>query len=181
MAVSEASIAQRTFAALVAAGADPAHVKIPNLVALIPDALELLGKRVAAGMDYQGLQTDFSATPAAGLLDLSSLTGLLFDLHRSRVRVSASGISLQPIDSLETLERGDLPNDQVYYAQDGSTLRFRSTTPALNDYATALKIRANFIPSVATLPSEYEGALVRVMVELAGNAVAAAELTETGR
>lgn len=187
--MNELSLVQRTFASLVNAGADPTKVKIPNLLALIPDALELLGKRVAAGDDYEGLQMDFDVTPIAGVADLAVVSdGILFDLARARVRVAASDVTLQPIDSLETLQNGDLPNDQVWYAQEGSTLRFRSTTPSLTNYVTPVKVKANYIPSLLDaalpLPFQYESALVLIMVELAhGDAtpMEARELTETGR
>lgn len=157
---------------------------IPRIYTLIPAALELLADRVKRSIDYRGLQTDFSVTPVAGLVDLTALAGILFDINRSTVRVSATNDYLSPVDNIITLENGGLPNDQPYYAQDGTTLRIRSVTPLLTDYTTPLKIKSNYIPSLTDaalpLPSQYEGALLETVVEMAVKPNAE-EMAATGR
>lgn len=183
MPVTELHIAQRAFASLVASGGDPATIKIPHLISLIPLGLELLAKRVADSDAYEGLQRDYTATPAAGFLDLDTLANVLFDIDKCRVRVSASNASLAAVDSYETLEHGELALDQVYYAQDGTALRFRDTAGSLVAYATALKVRANYIPSLTDssypLPSQYVGALVSQVVELVRGEIQPQEAIET--
>jgi hypothetical protein len=142
------------------------------LAVVAQDALELMAIRVKDGDGYEGLQQDFTLTPTAGRLDLTATAGILFDIDKSRVRIASSGVIIQSIDSMETLENGGLPSDRVYVAQDGQELIFRSTTPSLTDYATQVKVKANYIPSFVAadsrpIPFRHEGTLVSTMIELA--------------
>lgn len=142
------------------------------LSAVAADALELMAIRVKDGDGYEGLQQDFTLTPTAGRLDLTATAGILFDIDKSRVRVASSGATIQMIDLIETLENGGLASDRVYVSQDGQELVFRSTTGLLTDYATQVKIKANYIPSFVVadsrpIPFRLEGALVATMVEMA--------------
>ena len=142
-----------------------------TLSVIANDALELMAKRVAAGEAYEGLQIDYLATPVLGFLDLTLLTGILFDIDRARIRVASTHATLRAVDSYETLENGNLPLDQIYYAQDGVGLRLRDLTGSIVLYAVAVKIMANYVPSFTNasfpIPTQYEGALVSTMVELA--------------
>lgn len=152
-------------------GRERATVLRSTLSVIASDALLLASKRVAEGNGYHGLQMDFAVTPAAGLVDLAALTGILFDANRSRVRVAATNASIQTIDSYETLENGGLSSDRPYVAQDGGELRFRSTTPSLTDYVTPVKIKANYVMSFTEatrpVPPQQEDAVVATMVEMA--------------
>jgi hypothetical protein len=165
MALTENTLALR---ALELAGLP--ETELPRVVSQIPAGLELLGLEVRSSPDYADMQADFPATPVAGLLDLSAIDGILFDMGRSTVRVSATNQRLTPIDDLLTLQDGRLPSDAVYYAQDGRGLRFRSATPSLTDYATAVKIRANYVPSLIdsarSVPLRFEGRLVALLASL---------------
>jgi hypothetical protein len=175
MAVTEISIAQRTFAALVTGGADPTKISVPHLLALVPDALELLGKRVAAGPDCEGLQKSFAATIAAGVTDTAALSGILFDPLKAIVFPPASTVPCVFLEVYEDLVYGNMPvgaAEAIYYAQNGTVLRFRNNTDGLlNTLAGAATITANYLPSLTDgtlpLPLQYEGALIRSMVELA--------------
>lgn len=143
----------------------------PRLVLLVPSALELMALRIKDSDGYEGLQQDFTATPTAGRLDLSAIAGILFDLDKANVRIASSGVNIQMVDSVETLEHGRLPTDRVWVAQDGQELVFRSTTPSLTDYATQVKIKSNYVPSLTgadarPLPARFEGLLLKTLVEL---------------
>lgn len=159
---------------------------IPRLITLVPTALTLLAERVAQGPGYKGLQIEYTATPIAGVVGLAGLPQILFDINRSPVRIASSNAVVQAIDSYETLEHGDLPNDRVYFAQDGSDLRFRSTTPSLVDFVSPVKIRSNYIPLLINtipslpLPDQYEPLAVETLVEVAGMSVAK-DLVMVGR
>jgi hypothetical protein len=143
------------------------------LSVIAQDALELMAIRIKDGDGYEGLQQDFTATPTAGRLDLTTIPGALFDIDKSRVRISSSNVTVQSIDSIETLEHGNLALDRNYVAQDGQELIFRSvTTGLLTDFATAIKIKTNYIPSFVAadsrpIPFRHEGTLVSTMIELA--------------
>lgn len=178
MAYTELPLANDVYERLKVLNPQAPPSLVPRLVTMIPAALELLADKVRQGPGYRGLQKDFDLTPAAGAVDIPTL--MLFDINKSTVRVASSNDYLTPIDDVLTLENGTLPSDQVYYAADGSTLRFRSTTGLLTDYATAVKVKANFIPTLATLPTQYEGNLVEVLVSLAASSHIE-EMSATGR
>lgn len=144
---------------------------VPRLVRLVPSALELIALRIKESDGYEGMQQDFTATPTAGRLDLSAVVGLLFDVDKANVRIAASGVNIQIIDSVETLEHGRLPTDRVWVAQDGQELVFRSTAGLLTDYATQVKIKSNYVPSLVgadsrPLLARFEGLLLKTLVEL---------------
>jgi hypothetical protein len=148
---------------------------IPRLITMVPAALELLAER-ALREDSEGLQKDFPATPVAGEVDLTALSGILFDLKKSTVRIASSDVTLNPIDNIITLEQANLSVDQAYYTQRGMELVFRNTDGLITTFTTPVVIKSTFIPTVATLPARYEGALVATLVEMAGGG--AAEATE---
>lgn len=167
-------------ALLASRGADVTNLRNNRIIALINNALETLAYRVAKGADYKGLQAEFSATPTAGVLTLTS--GMIFDLARSTIRDS-SATTLTAVDSLFTLTHGVLPLGQIYYTLEGSKLRFRNTDGVLNTFASPLTITANFIPVLGTLPVEYNELFFSTLAELLTTAPAprAQELAEVGR
>lgn len=111
---------------------------------------------------------------------MSAQTGILFDFKKSSVRVAATDVYLEPVDDLIALQNGDFDDDSVYYAVDGRALRVRSTTGLLTDYATPVKVRANYKPSLADatrpLPDYFEGALIETVIGLVGASPASAEM-----
>lgn len=147
-----------------------------RILALRKQGLELLSKRVASQQGYAGLQKDFAGTPTLGRLDLDALPGLLFDANIVEVRVTASNQGVTMIDSIKTLEFGGLPDDQVFCAREGNELVFRNAS-GINNYAQAVKIKANQIVALDTLKAQYNGALVAIIAELAAGLPAPPELT----
>ena len=138
-----------------------AHTQIPN-------ALKTVSHRVARDTGYHGLQKDFSVTPTAGVIDLSALSGIIFDIARSRVRIASSNTPINAVDSLETLINGGLASDVPLYAQDGAELRFRDTSGAMGTYVTPVKIKANSILTLSEVPTQYEALLVETLAGLLG-------------
>lgn len=148
-----------------------------RILGLITEGLELFAKRVATQLGYRGLQTDFLVAPVAGRLNLSTVPGLLFDVSRVSVRIASSNAGITVIDSIRALEHGGLPKDQVFCAREGDDLVFRDTNGSLTAYATAVKLKANQIPSLEGLKAQYNGALAAIIAELAVGKAAPAELT----
>lgn len=148
-----------------------------RILGLVPTALELLAKRIAAQQGYAGLQTDFSVAPVAGRLDLSAIAGLIFSTKYVTVRVSATNAGIVMIDDVRTLENGGLPKDQVFCAREGNELVFRDTNGSLTAYSQAVKVKANQIPTLAGLNTKYNGALILVMKELITGVPAPMEAT----
>lgn len=145
-----------------------AALRTPALV-LVGDALEVLSHRIAKEDGYEGLQKDFPVTPAAGVVDLSAIAALIFDIARTRVRIASSNLPLYAVDSMETLAHGGLQTDKVVYAQDGAELRFRDTSGNLGTYVTPLKLKANYELTLSDIPAAYESALVQTLAGLVGN------------
>lgn len=178
MTISRQSLVDRAYLRLRAAGRE---VSAPELDSMVDQALELLGKRLAASDSRAGMTKDFAATPSAGVVDLTALPGILFDINRSGVRAASSSVRLSAVDSIETLERGGLPADQVFYAQDGTDLRFRDTSGSTTSYAAQVEIKSSFVPAMTDITSQYEEALVSTLVELAGSTGAKPEEVAVGR
>lgn len=166
MALSLATIPLIIRSLLAARGADVSNLRNPRIIAAISPALETMAYRVARGPDYRGLQTDFNGQlPVAGWLSSMSST-LIFDLTHSVVYDSFGGELLIPVDSLHTLQYGNLPTGPVYYAQEAHGLRFRNTNGSLNTYADEVTITANYIPALGQVPVEYEGLFFDTLAEL---------------
>jgi len=172
--VTETEVVNQT---LEATGKTEQELPRFRILGLIPTALELLGKRISALQGYAGLQSDFLVAPVAGRLDLSAIAGLVFSTKYVSVRVAATNAGITMIDDVRTLENGGLPKDQVFCAREGNELVFRDTTGSLTTYATAVKVKANQIPTLPALNAKYNGALVMVLKELITGVPAPTELT----
>lgn len=181
VAYTDETLTNAVYEAMRLRGMDVGPSAIPRIRTAIPTALELLGERVKDGPEYRRMQKDFAVTPVAGVIDLSVLTGIVFDLRKSSVRVSATDVYLEPVDDLLTLQNGDLPLGMDYYAQDGRTLRVRNAAGSLTAYVTPVKVRAGYKPSLTDstrpLPDYFEGALVETAIGLVGASPVAAEMT----
>lgn len=168
MAIGVESIPIRVRAVLASRGADYSNLRNNRILALVPSALEEMSHRAAKGEGYEGLQKDFSVTPTAGVVDLSAIATLIFDLARSRVRVASTNLPLYAVDSVETLVNAGLQVDKAMYAQDGAELRFRDTSGALGTYVTPVKIKANYVLVLADIPTQYEDMFIQTLAGLAG-------------
>lgn len=171
MALSLENIPIKVRALLAARGQDVSNLRSPRILALVSDALEVMSHRAAKSEGYEGLQKDFSVTPTSGVIDLTSIATIIFDIARSRVRVASTNVPLYAVDSLETLVNAGLPTDKVIYAQDGTDLHFRDIGGTLNTYATALKIKANHVLTLATVPAQYEDMFIETLAGLVGGQV----------
>ena len=136
---------------------------------LVTDALEAMSHRIAKEDGYEGVQKDFSVTPTAGVVDLSAISTMIFDIARSRVRVAATNVPLWGVDSMETLIDGGLPVDRVLYAQDGAELHFRDTNGAMGTYVTPIKIKSSYVLTLTDVPASYEAQLVQTLAGLVGD------------
>lgn len=163
-------------------GADVGNLRNNRVLALVNTALEAMAYRIARGADYHGLRKDFAVTPVAGFAATIG-TRAIFDLARTEVKFAAGGTVLVPVDSLLTLTQADLPDDQMYYAQEGTGLRFRDADGTLS-FASPLTITANYIPLLSEVPVEYEGLFLNTLAGLMTEPrpePRALELSEAGR
>lgn len=145
---------------------------------LLPTALKVVSHRAAKDAGYEGLQKDFPVTPTAGVVDLTALSGIIFDLARSRVRVTSSNAPVNAVDSLETLVDGGLSADVPLYAQDGTDLRFRDTAGAMGTFVTPIKIKSSYVLALSDVPTQYEALLVETLAGLLGQMASEARAHE---
>jgi hypothetical protein len=180
VAYTEETFAQAVYESMRMRGMDVGASVIPRIRTVIQTAFELLGERVKDGPEYRRMQKDFEVTPVAGVIDLSALTGIVYDHAKASVRVSATNAYLEPVDDLLTLQNGDLPAGTDYYAQDGRTLRVRNSAGSLTAYVTPVKVRANYKPSLTDaarpLPDYFEGAAIETTIGLVGASPVAEEV-----
>jgi len=187
MTLSASTLTKQTVPILLRAqlssrGADVANLRNNRILALVDTTLETMAYRIARGGDYQGLRKDFSVTPVAGFTPTIG-TGAIFDIARSQVRFTAGGAVLTPIDSLLTLTQATLPDDQTYYAQEGTGLRFRDADGTVT-FASPLTITTNFIPLLSEVPVEYHGLFLDTLAGLMSEPrpeMRAQEMSEVGR
>ncbi len=162
---------------LEAAGRTEQQLPRFRILGLVTQGLETLAKRVSEQAGYEGLQRDFLVAPVAGRLDLSTVNGLIFNTARVEVRIAATGEGVTMIDDIRTLEYGNLSKDQVFCSREGDELVFRDTNGAMNAYTTAVKVKANQIPTLGGLKPQYKGALAATIAELAIGKPAGLEAT----
>jgi hypothetical protein len=166
-------------------GADVSNLRNPRVIALIDTALEALAYRVARGEDFRGLQKEFVVDVQGGRLTRADMgDAVIFDLARSTIREVNTGVLLIPLDSLTTVTYGGLPDGQIYYAPDGTGLRFRDALGSLTGYIATVTLTANHIPVLGQLPVEYQGLFLNTLAGLVTQPQAesrALELSEVGR
>lgn len=177
--MTSAELVEQTIRKLILTPTPEVRLSLQSAVyTQMPNALKTLSHRVAKEEGYEGLQKDFNVTPSAGVVDLTALSGVIFDLARSRVRVASTNAPLNAVDSLETLVYGGLPTDAPLYAQDGTDLHFRDAAGAMGTYATPIKIKANYILALSEVPTQYEALLVETLAGLLGQMTSEARARE---
>lgn len=178
MAESDKSLAIRAQAHLRAARRPvPA---LPDLLALIPSALALVGRRTAKGPGYKGLRKSFAITITNGESDLSASTGILFDINRAEVRFTPSGgsqVIAERLTDWRHLAQSSLDNTKGYCAAFETGLKFRK--PGSSNHLVfngTGAVVANMVPTIAEL--EAAGMIeagVLAICELAGSTPAPLE------
>jgi hypothetical protein len=162
---------------------------IPRIRVLIPLAMEELGKTFAAS-DYEGLQKSFAVTITAGRADLKDVEGLLFNPLRSVVFPPSSTTPAIWQPDTADLVWGNMvigSSEPVYYTQEGTVLVFRNNADgSISTLAGTGAVVTNYVPSLIDaarpLPVQYEGLLLKTLVELASGAgISAVESAQVGR
>lgn len=170
MALTDKEAAQRAFVYFQQRGRNVDANFIARAMAIIPDALELLGKRLASSDDYKLLQKTFSpVTISAGVTDLSTQSRILFNPLRATVYPPSSLVPARWVWDVDTLKHGGLLNDAIYYTEQARQLIFLNTDGATDTLAGAGKVVANFIPLITEVPVECEGAFMAALVDLCGD------------
>jgi hypothetical protein len=160
MAASETWAAQATFARLVNKGVPPQSIKMPNLVALVPDALKRLTKFLSTlppeHPKRQILEAATTVTLASGVGNLAALEAANYlpdSIDPGKITHSSSTYPLQQVaDELQLT----FPWDTffIYFCISGNKIKTRNTDGDLTTLTGSLNVVALLIPAIAALPEQ---------------------------
>lgn len=189
MAYTSQTLAYDAYEALRLRSPQIGSSAIPRIVLLIPSALEEVGRNAVAG-DYDGLQKSFAITITSGRTDLSAVAGLLFDPLKSKVMPPSSTTPAVWHPDTDDLVFGNMAvgaSEPVHYSQEGTVLVFRNNADGLISTLSGTgAVVTNYVPSLTDaarpLPVQYEGLLLKTLVELvAGGGASAVQSAQAGR
>jgi len=142
-----------------------------NIALCIAGGLERLGRAVKDSLDRHLLITSLNATPAAGVIDLSTATyrNILIDTFKlpggitTQAELSTVFKQVASLDALRATSPAD--TSCVWFNLTGTKLTFKHpTSGALNSYATAVVLRGSYIPTLDTtslpMPAELDDQLI---------------------
>jgi hypothetical protein len=137
---------------------------------VIPGALSRVGRAIAQSSEYKTLQKDYAATPAAGIVDLSTGTynDLLVDSieRNGSIQLTSGTTPVVKAPRFQSLF-STLQSDTVHYAIRGRKVYLKAAGEVgIGTFVTAITITANFIPTIATLPSQFEDTFIDIICEM---------------
>lgn len=143
----------------------------------INGALNRLARIVAQSAEFYLLQKEFTVTPAAGVADLTTISGsdedtILYDslVRTGHIRFTSDAASKTPlvrVPRYQSLYSSSLPSDAVhYFFRSDKKIAFRATDGTINSFVTPLTLTANVIPTVATLPVQFEDLFIDILTEM---------------
>jgi hypothetical protein len=141
--------------------------------AAINPALQTVSQEVADSDDPSILRKDFTATPTAGVLDLSAtsptdLTPIIVkSLERvGSVRLSSGSVGMIRVNRDASL-RSTITNtaEAHHYLIQGRQLLFKNASDnSLTTFVSPIKLTANYVPTLAQLPSQLDTRLIQEIV-----------------
>jgi hypothetical protein len=160
MAASEAWAAQVTFARLVNKGVPPEKIQIPNLVAMVPDALKRLTKAFAQFPESDARRQLFEAETTvaltAGVGDLAALEAANYlpdTIDPGNISHASSSWPLQPLAD-ESQLNFPWPRFYIYYCIAGNQIKTRNTDGSLTSLSGTLGVVAMKIPTISELKEQ---------------------------
>jgi hypothetical protein len=156
--------------ARVAAGLTPKQLSALDypITLCITPALERYAKVASRSAMHKLPRKDFSATPAAGVYDLTAASGILPETV-SDIRLASGTTPLIRARTYNDLLATHPADVIVYYVQtdaNGAALRFSDTSNSITGFASAVKISANYVPTLAQLSSQDENDFIDCVIEL---------------
>lgn len=143
----------------------------------IPGALTRLGRVVAQSSEFRLLQKEFAITPVTGVADVGAIdTGnqILWDTveRTGTIRETADTSLKRPfirVPRRNSLYSANPTTDSVHYFIEASKkITLKDTSGALGAYVTAITLTASIIPTLATVPGQFEDLLIDVLTEMVG-------------
>ena len=148
-----------------------------NIALCIFGACERLGKAIKESKDRHLLIKEINATPATGVIDLSTSTyeNIFTDTFKIPGAIYTQAESSTVFNAVSTMNelKAATPTDAnyVWFLLRGKKLIFKNpSTGALNTYATALTLAGSYIPTIddSNLPmvTELEDQLIARITEM---------------
>lgn len=143
----------------------------------IPGALARLGRIAAQSAEFRLLQKEFAVTPVAGVADVGAVdTGnqILWDTveRTGTIRETADTSNKRPfirVPRRQSLYATNPTSDAVHYFVEGTKkLTLKDASGILGSYVTAITLTASVIPTIATLPAQFENLLIDILTEMVG-------------
>lgn len=143
----------------------------------VPGALSRLGRIVAQSSEFHLLQKNFAVTPVAGIADVGAVdtTGqILWDTieRTGTLRETADTSNKRPfirVPRYASLYSGQPATDAVhYFVLADKKIVLKDTAGALGTYTTAITVTANVIPTLSTVPIQFEDLFIDIITDMVG-------------
>ena len=143
----------------------------------ISNALSRVGRLVAQSSEFRLLQKEFAVTPVAGVADVGAQDSgnqILWDTVEKTgiIRETADTSNKRPfirVPRRQSLYAANASNDAVHYFIEGTKkITLKDSAGALGSYVTPITLTASVIPTISTLPPQFEGLFIDVLTELVG-------------
>jgi hypothetical protein len=165
MAITTAIAAQRVLDRLTQNGEDASGLYLPDIEAMIPDALTRIAVRVAEGDSYAELQKDYALTITAGVADISTQPILMDYLNQGIVLVGS--VMAKWVPRFESLFGASVQSDVYHYAVRNRKLYFKNIADGSVTTLTASGTgQFNYIPQISELPTRLESELTQELVNM---------------
>lgn len=178
MALTTIDILERVRNRVAPDASDKDIQKIDYMIEVnIPAALSRVGRVVSQSPEFRLLQKEFVVTPVAGVADVGAQDSgnqILWDTveRTGTIRETADTSNKRPfirVPRRQSLYSTNPSTDAVHYFVEGTKkITLKDASGALGTYATQITVTANVIPTVATLPAQFEGLFIDTLTELVG-------------
>lgn len=178
MAFDEETVATRAREHITDEGEADVGYTIPRIMALIPEALNRLGVKVAASEDREEFQV--TLTPGSGLTLAAGVATITDDTviknsipMGGSVTVTASGVTAiaKPLPNYNALFASVTQVDLWHYAMLGTAIHFKDKSTGAVDVITgtgvSVSVTASRVPTLAQVKGRYQQELVEILAKVA--------------
>jgi hypothetical protein len=143
----------------------------------IPGALNRLGRVVAQSAEFRLLQKEFAVTPVSGVADVGAIDSgnqILWDTveRTGTIRETSDTSNKRPfirVPRRSSLYATNPTSDAIhYFVEANKKLTLKDAANALGAYATAITLTASVIPTVSTIPPQFEDLFIDVVTKMVG-------------
>lgn len=143
----------------------------------IPGALNRLGRVVAKSSEFRLMQKEFAVTPVAGIANVGTVdTGnqILWDTveRTGTLRETTDSVNKRPfikVPRRSSLYAANPTTDAVhFFIEAEKKITLKDTANALGTYTTPITLTASIIPTLSTVPDQFEDLFIDILTEMVG-------------